>query len=115
SIPDYLALVGDDQDGIPGVPKWGAKSSATMLFHYEHLEAIPADEAEWAVKVRGAAGLAANLRANQEEVALYKRLATVRLDVPIQESLDDLQWRGPTEDLQTFCRDIGYERFLDRF
>lgn len=115
SIPDYLALVGDDQDGIPGVPKWGAKSAATVLFHYDHLEAIPDDAADWAVKVRGAAGLAESLRERRDDAALYKRLATLRTDVPIRESLDDLRWRGPTDDLAALCREIGFERFPDRF
>ena len=115
SIPDYLALVGDDQDGIPGVPKWGAKSTAAVLFHYDHLEAIPDDEREWAVKVRGAATLANNLREYRDDVALYKRLVMLRTDVPIPESLDELQWRGPNDDLAELCREIGFERFLDRF
>ena len=115
SIPDYLALVGDDQDGIPGVPKWGAKSTAAVLFHYETLEAIPPDAADWAVKVRGAATLAANLAEHREQAGLYKRLATLRTDVPMRETLDDLRWTGPTDDLPALCKEIGYERFLDRF
>ena len=114
SIPDWLALVGDDQDGIPGVPRWGAKSSATVLFHYEHIEAIPDDADQWAVKVRGARALAESLRTHREEARLYKRLATVRTDVPIAETLDGLRWRGPGEELEAFCREIGYVRFLDR-
>lgn len=115
SIPDYLALVGDDQDGIPGVPKWGAKSASTMLFHYGHLEAIPADSDEWQVKLRGAKSLAESLRHHGEEVMLYRTLATLRTDVPIAEELEDLRWRGPDSGLQAFCREIGYTRFLDRF
>jgi len=115
SIPDYLALVGDDQDGIPGVPKWGAKSASTMLFHYGHLEAIPPDSDDWQVKLRGAKSLAESLAAHQEEVMLYRTLATLRTDVPIQEELEDLRWRGPDATLADFCREIGYTRFLDRF
>lgn len=115
SIPDYLALVGDDQDGIPGVPKWGAKSTATMLFHYGHLEAIPADHEDWQVKIRGAKSLAESLAERRDDAMLYRTLATLRTDVPIQESLEDLHWTGPTADLATLCKEIGFERFLSRF
>lgn len=115
SIPDWLALVGDDQDGIPGVPKWGAKSTSAMLFHYEHLEAIPDDEAAWAVPVRGAKALAASLREHREQAALYKQLATLRTDAPVSQTLEELRWGGPTADLGAFCREIGFERFVDRF
>ena len=115
SIPDYLALVGDDQDGIPGVPKWGAKSTATMLLHYAHLEDIPADVGDWQVDVRGAQSLAKSLAANRDEARLYRTLATLRTDVPIHESLEDLRWRGPAPELQEFCREIGFERFWKRF
>lgn len=93
SIPDYLALVGDAADGIPGVPKWGAKSTATVLSRYGHLEAIPEDESAWDVKVRGAKSLAENLRARREDAMLYRRLATLRTDVPMPE-VDALLWRG---------------------
>lgn len=94
SIPDYLALVGDSADGIPGIPRWGAKSTSTVLAHYEDLDAIPDDDAQWAVKVRGAKTLAANLAAAREDARLYRELATLRRDVPIEEKLDDLRWRG---------------------
>jgi len=94
SIADYLALVGDSADGIPGIPRWGAKSTALVLAHYETLDAIPDDEQEWAVKVRGAKTLAANLAAGREDARLYRKLATLRTDVPLSETLDDLRWRG---------------------
>ncbi|HEB53320.1 MAG TPA: flap endonuclease [bacterium] len=113
SIPDWLALVGDAQDGIPGVPRWGAKSSATMLLHYGEIEAIPDDAEQWRVKVRGAAALAKSLAEHRAEADLYKRLATLRTDVPIAESLDDLRWLGPTDELEPLCREIGFERFLE--
>jgi 5'-3' exonuclease len=115
SIPDYLALVGDDQDGIPGVPKWGAKSTATMLFHYGHLEDIPADSEDWQVKIRGAKSLAQSLAERRDDAMLYRTLATLRTDVPIKESLEDLHWTGPSEDLVSLCKEIGFERFLARF
>jgi 5'-3' exonuclease len=115
SIPDWLALVGDDADGIPGVPRWGPKSAATLLATYGHLEAIPDDEAQWDVAVRGAASLAESLREHRTQAALYRLLATLRTDVPLVEDLEDLRWRGaPKEELTRFCREIGDERFLER-
>jgi 5'-3' exonuclease len=98
SIPDWLALVGDNADGFPGVPRWGEKSSSTVLGAYEHLERIPDDAREWSVKVRGAESLAASLREHREDAHLFRRLATLRFDVPLAESLDDLRWRGAVRD-----------------
>jgi 5'-3' exonuclease len=95
SIPDWLALVGDSSDGYPGVPRWGAKSAAAVLGEYGKLERIPDEPREWTVQVRGAAALARNLRERRVEAELYRRLATLRTDVPLAESLDDLRWRGP--------------------
>lgn len=115
SIPDYLALVGDAADGIPGIPRWGAKSSATMLAAYGTIEAIPADEALWSVSVRGAKALAANLREQPREAALYKQLATLRTDVALPQSLDDLRWRGAhREPLSSICLRIGDRTIIDR-
>lgn len=116
SIPDYLALVGDSADGIPGLPKWGAKSTATVLARYQHIEAIPDHDGDWDIKVRGAAGLAAVLREHRTEAALYRTLATLRTDAPLAESLDDLEWRGADRDaLESFCRSIGDDDFAARF
>jgi 5'-3' exonuclease len=95
SIPDWLALVGDTADGYPGVPRWGAKSAAAVLGVYEKLEAIPADVDAWTVAVRGAPALAASFTACRNEAFLFRQLATLRTDVPLAESLDDLRWRGP--------------------
>jgi 5'-3' exonuclease len=95
SVPDWLALVGDAADGYPGLPRWGEKSASRLLARYQHLESIPDDAAAWDVDVRGAAALAASLRAHRVEAALYRTLATLRTDVPIAEDLDDLRWRGP--------------------
>jgi 5'-3' exonuclease len=115
SIPDYLGLVGDTADGIPGVPAWGAKSASTLLARYGHLDRIPADEAEWDVEVRGAARLAANLRDNLEEAGLYRHLATLRRDVPLQESLADLEWKGvPRERFLAFCDQLGFTDVKNR-
>lgn len=107
SIPDYLALVGDTADGIPGLPGFGAKSTATLLAHYEHLEAIPDDPGEWAVKVRGAARLGATLAERREDAILYRSLATLALDVPLTDDLDSLRWSGPTEDWASVCAALG--------
>lgn len=94
SVPDLLALVGDEADGIPGLPRWGAKSAATVLGRYPRLEDIPVD-GPWDVAVRGAAALMASLRAQRDDALLYRRLATLRTDVPIDASLATLAWRGP--------------------
>lgn len=115
SIPDWLGLVGDAADGIPGIPGWGAKSTSTVLGHYKKIEAIPDSGAEWAVKVRGRERLAASLAARRDEAALYRRLATLRTDVPLTEGLDELRWRGPRPaELEELCRQIGAEELLDR-
>jgi 5'-3' exonuclease len=98
SIPDYLALVGDTADGIPGIPRWGAKSTAAVLQHYVHLEKIPDDVADWAIQVRGAKTLAANLSEAREDAELYRTLATLRTDVKLEESIDDLEWKGYDEE-----------------
>jgi 5'-3' exonuclease len=115
SIPDWLALVGDDADGIPGVPRWGAKSASALLARYQHLEAIPGDAMRWGVTVRGAASLAESLREHREEALLYRRLATLRADVPLSEDIEDLRWRGARRpELTALCRDIGEERLIGR-
>lgn len=93
-IPDFLALVGDSADGIPGVPRWGAKSAAAVLRAYGTIEAIPDAASAWNVSVRGAAALAESLSARRPDALLYKRLATLRLDVPLLENLEDLRYRG---------------------
>jgi 5'-3' exonuclease len=98
SIPDWLALVGDSADGYPGLPRWGAKSAAAVLARWLHVERIPDAAQDWAVAVRGAEALAASLRAGREDALLFRRLATLRADVPLPESLDDLRWRGPRQD-----------------
>jgi len=115
SIPDWLALVGDDADGIPGVPRWGGKSAAALLDRYGHLEAIPDRETEWKVAVRGAAALAQSLREHREEAKLYRRLATLRTDVPLAEKFEDLAWQGARRlELTNLCNEIGDERFIER-
>jgi 5'-3' exonuclease len=114
-IPDYLALVGDSADGYPGVPKWGAKSSAALLSRYGSIEAIPPEPLLWDVPVRGAPALSLSLETHREDAALYKRLATLRSDVPLTETLDDLKWQGADrEALATLCHELGDDGFMER-
>ena len=111
SIPDLLALTGDAADGIPGIPKWGAKTSAQLLAQYGHIEDIPHDAADWEVKVRGAAAAAESLNAYASEARLYKDLTTLRTDVPIDASLAALEWKGvDREKYQALCDDLGFGR-----
>jgi 5'-3' exonuclease len=96
SIPDYLALVGDAADGYPGLPGWGAKSAAAVLAKFGRLEAIPADARTWGVNASRPGVLAQTLAAEREHALLFRRLATLRTDVAVFDTVDDLQWRGPT-------------------
>lgn len=115
SIPDWLGLVGDTADGIPGIPRWGAKSTATVLSAYPHVEDIPDDVSAWEVKVRGAATLAANLRDRRDDAVLYRDLAVLRTDAPIPEDLDALEWRGADRQLLSeLCDEIGDDSFAAR-
>jgi 5'-3' exonuclease len=95
SIPDYLALVGDAADGFPGLPGWGAKSTALVLARYGHLEAIPAAASAWEVRVAGAARLAATLQAEFERALLFRTLATLRTDIPLFTDVESLRWAPP--------------------
>jgi 5'-3' exonuclease len=94
SVPDYLALVGDTADGIPGLEGFGEKTAAALLRQYLHLEAIPRSAASWKADVRGAGKLAATLATHMEDALLYRKLATLVTNVPLAETLDDLRWRG---------------------
>ena len=106
SIPDYLALVGDSADGFPGLPGWGAKSTATVLAHYDHIEQIPDTAGQWAVAVRGRPALAATLRELRRHAMLFKDLATLRVDRSLLADLDDLRWTGPTPLFAEVCERI---------
>ena len=117
SIPDWLALVGDSADGYPGIPGWGAKSTSAVLAHYKHMEAIPDDPAKWqvsSISAGRAASLAESLSQRREEALLYKKLAALRTDVPMEEKLNDLQWKGAYERLKDFCHRLGEERIPQR-
>ena len=114
SIPDYLALVGDAADGIPGVPRWGAKSTAQVLQRFLRIEDIPDDVGQWDIKVRGSSSLAQNLAEHRDAALLYKELATLRLDVPIEESVSGLEWRGARRaEYQELCVECGFERLIE--
>ncbi|MDG2428563.1 MAG: 5'-3' exonuclease H3TH domain-containing protein [Acidimicrobiales bacterium] len=114
SIPDWLALVGDAADGIPGLPGWGAKSSAIVLARYGHLEAIPSDATDWDVAVRSAAKLAGTLAERRQDVELYRNLATLDLDAPVMADVEDLRWTGPADHLEAVCAHIDAPQVADR-
>jgi 5'-3' exonuclease len=114
SIPDLLALTGDTADGIPGLPGWGRKSAAVVLAAYEHIDAIPDDPAKWTVAVRGRDRLAATLAERRSDALLYKRLATLRTDVPLTESLADLHWQGvPRRAFASLSGELGFGALAD--
>jgi 5'-3' exonuclease len=108
SIPDWLALVGDAADGIPGIPGFGEKTAAALLRVHVHLERIPADPGSWPRDVRGADRLAATLVERMEDALLYRRLATLIEDVPLAETLQELAWGGvPRRAFQQWCDRLG--------
>jgi 5'-3' exonuclease len=106
SIPDYLALVGDSADGFPGLPGWGAKSSAAVLAKFGHIESIPGDSRDWHVNAANAGSLANTLAEQRERALLFRTLATLRTDIALFDDVDQLRWNGPT---------AGFERFAARF
>jgi 5'-3' exonuclease len=114
SIPDYLALVGDTADGIPGVAGWGAKTAGAVLARYGHLEAIPLEAGKWDVSVRGAAKLVNALAAHYEDAMLYRRLATIETDAPTIASVDELEWKGPRADCDEALHAIDADAFGHR-
>jgi 5'-3' exonuclease len=115
SIPDLLALMGDSADGIPGIARWGQKSTSIVLAHYRSIEAIPDDPERWEVQVRGAATLARNLAERRDDALLFKKLATLRRDVPIAENLNHLHWQGARRgELERIAAMIGDERVVER-
>jgi 5'-3' exonuclease len=100
SIPDYLALVGDAADGYPGLPGWGAKSSAAVLGKFGHLEAIPTDWSKWHVNAANASALANTLSIERDKALLFRTLATLRTDIYLFDDVDQLRWKGPTSDFE---------------
>ncbi|HYB93668.1 MAG TPA: 5'-3' exonuclease H3TH domain-containing protein, partial [Vicinamibacterales bacterium] len=100
SIPDYLALVGDSSDGYPGLAGWGAKSAAAVLAKFGHLEQIPADWRSWGVNCARPGALSIVLEQQRELAMLFRDLATLRTDIAVFDTVDQLEWQGPTADFQ---------------
>jgi 5'-3' exonuclease len=108
SIPDWLALVGDDADGIPGLPGFGERTASALLARFLHLEEVPLDPLQWPGGLRASERLVATLRENLAEALLYRKLATLVSDVPLAESLEDLRWKGVLQErFQAFCAASG--------
>jgi 5'-3' exonuclease len=114
SIPDWLALVGDDADGYPGLPGWGKASAAAVLARYQHIERIPRRAADWDVPVRGAERLAATLVEQYERALLFRELATLRADAPIDVDVDALRWTGPRAELPAWAERLGSAALHER-
>ena len=114
SIPDYLGLMGDTADGFPGLPGWGAKSSANVLAFNNHIEQIPDDSEKWEVSVRGAQKLAETLKENRSLALLFREIATLRYDAPTFGSIDELQWEGPGSDFIQIAERLDATRLIER-
>jgi 5'-3' exonuclease len=104
SIPDYLAVVGDSADGYPGVAGWGLKGAALVLSQYPHLEDIPKDWRAWHPSIKKARALSEALFSAWDDALLFRTLATLRLDVPVFDSVEDLYWKGPRPNFEETCR-----------
>jgi 5'-3' exonuclease len=114
SIPDYLALVGDSADGYPGIKGWGAASTSAVLARFKHIESIPYDPHQLGLGLGRATTLLENLKNNYKDALLFRELSTLRRDVPIKETLDDLKWQGATPHLKKLCHELGDERIPER-
>jgi len=114
SIPDYLALVGDDADGYPGLEGWGEKSTATVLGIYKHLEAIPPKVEDWKAQPRSATHLAEVLRINFKLALLFRDLATLRTNEPRISSPEKIRWRGPEKQFPSLCKRLDDVQLVDR-
>jgi len=114
SIPDYLAVVGDSADGFPGVKGWGEKAAASVLSQYPHLEDIPKDWLEWHPSIRRARPLAESLFSAWDDAILFRTLATLRLDVPVFDTVEELRWKGPRSSLEEIARRMKSPDLLRR-
>ena len=114
SIPDYLGLVGDTADGFPGIKGWGAKSSATLLSHYHHIENIPNDHMEWAMQVRSSQKLSETLNTDYELALLFKLIATIDYEAPTFEKVSELKWNGPKDNYENILKSIDGDSILQR-
>lgn len=114
SIPDYLALVGDSADGYPGIAGFGAKSAAAVLARFGHIDAIPADGAEWRAGILNSSNLARTLQDQRELALRFRVLATLRTDAPLFSSVDALRWTGPTAAFADWAPRIGGPELMRR-
>jgi 5'-3' exonuclease len=114
SIPDYLAVVGDSADGFPGVAGWGQKAAASVLSQYSHLENIPKDWQAWYPSIRKARALSESLFSSWNDAVLFRTLATLRLDVPVFTTVEDLRWHGPRPSFEDQCRRMNSPELLRR-
>jgi 5'-3' exonuclease len=103
SIPDWLALVGDSSDGYPGLPGWGQKSASEVLARFKRLEGIPRDYREWHANVRNAGALARVLEEHRDLAFLFRDLATLRTDVPVFATVDELRWTGARPEFEAIA------------
>jgi 5'-3' exonuclease len=106
SIPDYLAVVGDSADGYPGIAGWGLKAAALVLSQYPHLEDIPRDWQAWHPSIKRARALSESLFSAWDDAILFRTLATLRLDAPVFDSVEDLHWKGPRPNFEETCKRI---------
>jgi 5'-3' exonuclease len=114
SIPDYLAVVGDSADGFPGVSGWGQKAAALVLSQYPHLEDIPKAWQAWHPSIRRAGALSEALFSAWDDALLFRKLATLRLDVPVFETIADLRWQGPGSSFEEYSRRMKSPELLRR-
>ncbi|MFI5388959.1 MAG: 5'-3' exonuclease H3TH domain-containing protein [Candidatus Eremiobacterales bacterium] len=114
SIPDYLAVVGDSADGFPGIAGWGAKAAAAALSRYVHLEKIPKDWRQWDPSIARARALSESLTKSWDDALLFRELATLRTDVPVFDSIDDLRWGGPKPGFKAMTERLKAPEMLER-
>jgi 5'-3' exonuclease len=107
SIPDYLAVLGDNADGFPGIPGWGEKAASLTLSRYGHFEDIPKHWRAWHASIGNARRLATSLFRSWDEALLFRTLATLRVDAPVFQSVEDLRWKGPRRTFEERCRALG--------
>lgn len=114
SIPDYLAVVGDSADGYPGIKGWGEKAAGSVLSRYAHLEDIPKDWRQWDPAIRRARPLGESLFSAWDEALLFRKLATLRTDAPVFDSLEELRWTGPRDGFEQWCQRMKSPDLLRR-
>jgi 5'-3' exonuclease len=114
SIPDYLAVVGDSADGFPGLRGWGAKAAALTLSQYNHLEGIPRDWQKWHPSIRKARSLSESLFNGWDDALLFRTLATLRIDAPVFDTVEDLRWKGPRANFEEICQRMKSADLLAR-